>query len=800
MQSAVAWIGLPLVLLLAAAGVGLALERLLRRSLPDGLLAPVGACGAIAVTLPVYKLGASAPMAAVLLAALAMTGLALSRRGLPRRLGAGWAGVAGLAAYGLYLAPVVLTGHWTWLGYNFVNDTAVNLVMTDHVARHGVRLLDQPSPSTTASIIQGTLGTSYPMGIHALLATVAAYVPAPLEALYQPFIAALAAMTAMSLTVLARALSLPGVVAAGIGGLASGANLTFHYAGHGAFKEVAVAMMVAATAAVSREALDRRLDPATMALAGVCLAAALLVFAAAAAPYVAVFGLSLLAATALDRTRRPSPRRLLAAVAAGVGVVALGSLAGIDDVIAFGRVASEQYSGAGGLTGANSTSFLGHLVRPLPIYEAFGIWLRDDYRFPLAPGFLATATGALIVVAAVLAALSALVELRTRRLGIWLLVTPPLLVYLAAAPRLSPYAEAKLLVVLAPAAVFAAATGAWWLSRRIPVAGAAAGLALAFGVLGSDALAYHSMRVAPVERLESLAEAMERAPSDALVLAPEWEEWAKYYGRHRRINVASESFSPLPAVTREPVPVFARSFDLDDLDPGYVTQFEAILLRRAPDRSRPPAGYALAHRNRHYELWRRSADVRVREHLPFQGLHKRSGPLSCPDVRSMAARARSGDTLIGARRAPSHQLTYVRNPPSGWFPGVIPGTVTPSRPGDVSGSIPVRGGRHDVWVRGTSGRELEISVDGRRIGIAQGVNTPGQWLWAGTVDLSPGRHRVALLRGGGDFSPGDGHVGELGPVAFVPSAAEPRLVETDPADAERIFCAGKGWDWVERVR
>ena len=800
MQSAIAWIGLPLVLLLAAVGVGLALERLLRRSLPDGLLAPVGACGAIVLALPIYKLGGSAPVAAVLLAAIASAGLVMSRRGLLRRLGAGWAGVAGLAAYGLFLAPVVLSGHWTWLGYNFVNDTAVNLVMTDHVARHGVRLFDDVAPSTTASIIGGTLSTSYPMGIHALLATVSAYVPAPLEALYQPFIAALAAMTAMSLAVLARAVGVPGPVAGAIGGLAAGANLTFHYAGHGAFKEVAVAMMVAATAAVSREALDRRLDPGAMALAGVCLAAALLVFAAAAAPYVAAFGLVVLMAAVLDRARRPSPRRLLAAVAAGIGVVLLGSLAGIDDVIAFGRVASEQYSGAGGLTGVNSTSFLGHLVRPLPLYEAFGVWLRDDYRFPLAPGFLAIATRALIVLAAGLAALAVVVELRRRRVAALLVVIPPLAVYLVAAARLSPYAEAKLLVVLATAAVFAAAMGAWWLFRHIAPAGAAAGLALALGVLGSDALAYHSMRTAPVERLEALEQAMEAAPREALVLAPEWEEWAKYYARDGRINVASESFSPLPAVPREPVPVFARSFDLDELDPAYVTQFEAILLRRAPDRSRPPAGYELAHRNRHYELWQRSGEVRVIEHLPVQSVHQRSGPLPCSGVREMAARARPDDTLVAARRPPSRQLTYARRPPSGWFPGSIPATVTPSRPGDVSGVIDVRGGAHDVWVRGTSGRELEISVDGRRIGIAQGVNTPGQWLPAGTVNLSPGRHRVTMLRGGGDLSPGDGHVGELGPVAFVPTRGEARLVAARPAEAERMFCSGDGWDWLERVR
>ena len=800
MHSVVAWIGLPLVLLLVAAGIGMALERLLRRPLPDGLLAPVGACGAIVLTLPVYKLGAGAAVAAVPLALLALVGLLLSRRGLPGRLTAGWAGSAGLAVYALYLAPVVLTGHWTWLGYNFVNDTAVNLVMTDHVARHGIDVPAGVAASTTASIVQGTLGTSYPMGVHALLATVAAYLPVPLEAIYQPFIAALAALMGMSLAVLARALGVAGPAAAAIAATAAGANLTFHYAGHGAFKEVAVAMMVATTAAVCRGALDRRLDPAGMAVAGLCLAAALLVFAAAAAPYVAMFGLVVLAAVALERGRRPGARRLLAAVAAGLAVVVLGALSGLDDVVAFGRIASEQYSGAGGLTGVNSTSFLGHLVRPLPLYEAFGIWLRDDYRFPMPPGPLRLATAALILLAGLLALLTAVVELRARRLGAWLAALPPLAVYLVAAPRLSPYAEAKLLVVLAPAAVFAAALGAWWLSRRIPAAGIAAGLALAFGVLGSDALAYHSFRTAPVERLQALAEAIEHAPPGVLVLAPEWEEWAKYYARDRRINVAPESFSPLPAVAREPVPIFARSFDLDELDPVYVTGFEAILLRRSPDRSRPPAPYELVHRNAYYELWEKSRDVRVLEHLPFQALHERSGPLSCGEVAAMAGRARPGDRLIGARRAPSRQMTYARLPPLGWYPGIVAATVNPGRPGRASEVMRLPAGAYDVWVRGTSGRELVVSVDDRRVGAARGVNTPGQWLRAGAVTLEGGRHRVSLLRPGGDLAPGDGYVGEIGPVAFVPTQARAELVEAEPEAAVRTFCRGDDWDWVERVR
>lgn len=174
-------------------------------------------------------------------------------------------------------------------------------------------------------------------------------------------------------------------------------------------------------------------------------------------------------------------------------------------------------------------------------------------------------------------------------------------------------------------------------------------------------------------------------------------------------------------------------------------------------------------------------------------------PARCTEVRRLARRLRPGEILIGVRRREPAVLDVpaMRAPPVGWDPAPVPGVVIPGRPGRVEGRLSTGRGQHDVWVRGSTGRPLHISVDGRRVGSALGVNTPGQWLRAGTVDLPAGRHRVSMLRPGGGLAPGDGFAGEIGPLALVPRGPV-EFVEADAGNARERLC-GRSLDWIERV-
>ena len=791
LTSVAAWVGLPLVFHLLASGLGMLAERVARFPLPAGLLAPVGACVAVLLTLPVVQLDGTAPVTAVLLAVLALVGLVLGRGRLREWLLPGWAGLAGLAVLALNLAPVVLSGEWTFLGYNFVNDTGTHLAMADHVAHHGA---EPPAEarSTRDQYVLATIGTGYPLGSYGVLAGLAVLVPVDLAALYQPFVACLAAFAAMALATLARGLDARPPVAAGIGVVASGAILTYQYALHGALKELGLVMVLATVAALARVALDARLPLGACALAGLALAAGIALFSAAAAAYAGAVGLVVLAAVLLER-RGPRLGGLLRAAAVAAVVLVVAVLPAIGDTLSFGR-------GAGGAFAADQgrptpTEF-GHLLRPLPLHQALGIWFRDDYRYPMQDAGQVVGL-ALIVVAGLLLLFAVVMEVRRRRLGALLALAPALLVYALAAPRLSPYADAKLLVVLSPFAVFAAAIGALWLARRSRAAGTVAAALLAGGVLFSDAIAYHNAHLAPIERLEALRDAAEHAGRGPILL-PEWEELAKYFAGDARLIVGPESFPPYSLETRAPEPVFNRSFDLDQLELEYVERWPVLMLRRSPVASTPPANYERFYANDEYELWRRRATPRVLEHLPLQRFAQAGEQPRCEQVRGLARRARPGERLVAVARPTPAALDTMHPParPRSWPDSPDRTVLVPVSRARAPGSVRTASGPHRVWVRGGGGRDVTVQVDDRRLTAERQINTPEGWVDLGQVDLAAGRHQVVLHWPGASPAPGDGFPGQLGRVVLEP-LAEPERVSLPPERAREL--CGRTWDWIERV-
>src|SRR4051812_7347657 len=795
MTSALAWVAFPLVTVLVALGAGLVAERLSRHELPVALVAPLGACVCVLLVRPVYLLGGTAAVAAAILVVVVLAGLALARGRLRRRHWGGPA-IAALAAYGLYMAPVLLSGHWTWGGYNVLNDTSVNFLMTDQIAHHG-DVAPAYGHSTAGNLISNTLATGYPLGIHALLASLNWLVPLPLAAVYQPFIATLAALAAMAFIALGRRCGLPQLVAAVAAVAAIGATLTYQYALHGSFKEIALMMMLATAAAAARVALDARLRPGAVAVVAIPLASGIAVFSLAAAAYAVALGALMLVLPLWVEDSRPSWAALGRASAAGVGVLLVAAAPFLHDAVSFGRGAAVAYSSSGQIGGVNPGAVLGHLVRPLPPYQALGIWPRDDYRFPLHAGLVRTATGVALVVVALLIVTAVAVEVRRRRWGATLALVPVALVYFAAAPRLSPYAEAKLLVVAAPMAVFAAALGAWWLSRRLWPAGVAAAAVLLVGIGASNAMAYHFVRLAPTDRMESLADAAAHARGGPW-LSTEWEEFAKWFGRRAQLNVAPESDSPLPADLRVPGPIFGRSLDLDELKLPYVQRWTGAILRRGPTTSRPPASFSEGYQNAYYEVWRRDPRVRVMEHLPLLADRRRGGVPRCADVRAIARRAGPSERLVAAPAPAMPTLDPSRAPlkPPRWGAAPTPGSVVPRGAGRVIEELGFAAGSYHVWIRGSSERPVSVLLDGRRVGSPAEVNTPAQWLDAGRVRVAPGRHEVTLALGGRNLAPGDGFRGEVGPVVFEPGGPR-RLTTVAPRDGARL--CGRAWDWIERV-
>lgn len=796
-----AWLLFPAVLVLTAAGVGLLVERICRVALPGSLVVPLGLCASVVVLMPVYKVGLTAPAGVAVLVVLTVAGFALHRGawlGQLKRVAGGWGGATALAVFAIYLAPAALTGNWTWTGYNFVNDTAFQFILADWIQHHGIPYATQPR-TTTSEVVRIYLLTAYPLGSHAHFGTLASLTRAPLEVVYQPYLSGLLAITGMSLHSLARRAGLSPRGAAFAATIAAAAALTYAYAMQGNIKEMAMLATLAASIAIGAELLGSPRPLGLVVCLAIVLAASLSVYYAAAVPYVGVVVVVLAVAAAWNAPAQ-ARRRLAFAAAAGAVVVvvaAVPALAGIRTSLTVlnGTLASTTPSG----------NDLAQLKRPLPPLEGTGIWLAGDYRDPVAGTVKHALTGAGIALVIALCLLAAVLALRRRRdlLGVLMLFATSLIVYLVVSRRTSPYADGKLLALMAPSVLLLALAGALSVRGRLRAIALAAGAAVAALTLASVALAYHQVKLAPVARIDDLKTIDARyAGSPDLTLMSEFEEYGKFFLRHMRMNAPGEAITESFAVLRGGGSAPGHDLDLDELDLDYVERFHRLVVRRGPGSSRPPANYRLEYTTGHYEVWGQAPGAAVLNTFPLNGAYAaETTPPKCSDVEQFVEHRPPGSRVVAAARPETavFEIPAAHGLPPGWHPDPErPGQLLLTTPGIVRGTAGVRGGTYQAWIQGSFGRPMELRVDGRAVGSAQGIDTPRGWLRAGgPITLSPGRHTIEVERPSGGLAPGDGARSDLGALALV-APGQDRLQEIPAGDVRSRIC-GRSWDWIDLV-
>lgn len=798
----VAWLVLPVLLAGTSAGIGLLVERIVRVELPGTLLLPVGACTAIVLLMPGYTIGLGAWFGVVVLIAATLAGVWLARdrwREHLRRIPAP-AALAALAVLGLYLAPVVLTGGWTWTGYNFVNDTAFQYLLTDWVARHGIPY-DEQLRSTTSETVRMYLATRYPLGTHVHMATLQGIVRAPVEVFYQAYISGLMALSALALMTLARRAGAGLRWAAAAGAVAASASLTYHYALQGNVKEIGMVLTLVTAAAGARELLTAERPRAMAVVAALPLAAAIAVYGAAAGPYVLAIGGVSVAAVLWQRGVGTLRTRLLPTAAIGLVTVVVAAAPALTMVADSFRTLQGTFSTTSAQAAGEQ---LAHLARPLPLGQAAGVWLGGDYRIPVDRPAAAMITDAGLVLIGVMALAGLAITLRRREVAVAALAAAGVVTYAIVAPRTSAYADAKMLAILSPAIVLCGMLGAAALARRRRWAGVGIASAIGVLVLGSAAFAYHDVRLAPTDRMRALQDLGDRyAGDDRLMLFGEYEEFAKYFMRRATINAPAEALTERHVELSRDLGFFGgKTFDLDDMTLPFVESYPAIVVRTRPNESRPPANYDLEYRNDFYAVWRRQRGPEVVAHLGLRDDDARKSVAvpGCAGLQEFAAHAPARSRLVAAVQPEIRTLDLRRaaDRPRAWpDDGERPGNMVLNGPGRASGSLTVRGGRYTAWVGGSFGRPVELWADGRRLAAVEGINTPEGWLSAGPIELPAGAHRLEVRRAAGGPEPGDGARSSLGPVALV-ADGEPKL-ETIAVENVQLFC-GREFDWVEIVK
>ena len=766
---------------------------------------PLGLAGGIVLSYSLYAAGTTDVLPVALLCVIAVAGLKFARGGVRSRLNPGLPGLAGLCVFVLFMLPVLVSGHWLWMGYNFDDDTSVQFLLAAHLKTSGMHQV-VPQLTTAAANIDSYLQTAYPLGAHAELATLSGLLHTGPEVVYQSYLSALAAIVAVAVAAAATP-AIGARRAAVLGFAAASSNLFYQYAMQGNIKEIATAAMVVASFALIAEALRARRAYSGVVIAAVPLAATLCTYGAAGSPYVlATIGGGAVMVVLNDR--RLPRRSWIAPAALGAAVVGLLSIPALVNFSTLFNVASAvggPNSGTGGGAAAPAVSMLGQLTRQLPLSQISGVWLSGDYRDAITAHPAAGLTTLASAVILLLLIPGLLVSLRRRDAGVLVAAIATGLVLLILIPRVSPYFGGKVYAMASPVVVWIAGVGLCSLNwRRLRPLMMLAGAAIVAAIVVSDLLAYHTDQPSPTSRMLEIEATAKHVAGHGAVLFNESDQFIKYFAGNTDTIAPFESITPDQVQLINPsANIFDYFFDLDQ---------ETLALRRElpgdrhaplPDRE-PPTRRTTGcfTRTASYLGWEREARPVVLAHLPLQSEWQGSLTPPCTAVASLVANAPRGSELIQAVTPPDtgFSVLYAPTRPFSW--GHQPGSLLfchAARPGKVLETVRVPvGGLYRAWVQGSFPRPMRVLVDGRTVGQVDGIDSPDQWSQAGVVHLSAGKHVLEIYRGGGRTTPATGAFeAEVGYVML--AKAGPEVLHTVPVSRWRSLCSSPA-DWIELVK
>jgi hypothetical protein len=752
----VAWVAFPAIQILIWFGCGSLAGRVAPGEIPRSLLAPLGFCVVVVVGGLTTAVPGLAGFTTPVVVVMAVTGFALAppwRAGRPSP----WLAAALVAVFAVYAAPIVLSGSATFAGYIRLDDTATWLALTDRVMEAG-RDIDGLAQSSYEATLFFNLADGYPVGVFIPLGVGRALSGTDAAWLIQPYMALLAVLLALALWNLSGRLVSSARARGLVVFVAAQPALLYGYYLWGGIKELAAAAVVALVACLTFRAA--RADSALRLLVPLALAIAALISCLSLAGVVWVGPLLLGAlafsvATASPRLAAARAAMLCALVAAMIAPVLLG-----------GALIPPTSSPL------DDPSAQGNLIGPLSALQTLGIWPAGDFR---VDADAMSITIALCVFAAGAALTGWAIAARGRR---W-----DLLAYLVGVPAAalaislvgSPWVEGKAFAIVSSVLLFAAILACVWAwSERRFILGVGVALLLGAGVVWSNALAYSEVNLAPRDQLAELEEIGEMLEGDGPVLMTEYQP---YGVRHFLREADAEGASEL---RRRVVPLADGSTlakglwaDTDDFRADVFEPYEALVLRRSPEQSRPPGEYELDWAGDYYEVWVRAEDsMPAVERLPLgEGPSPGSVP-DCADVRELA------------RSVPGGSLRAAEAGESQFFDGPI-------------GKVDVEGGTYYVWLEGSIRGEATLIVDGERGGTVRHLlNNDGLYADIGTVDLSAGEHEILVEVGGRDLAPGSGGASDYGSIAIGPGpGAEAELTTVEASDF-RSLC-GRTLDWIE---
>ena len=466
---------------------------------------------------------------------------------------------------------------------------------------------------------------------------------------------------------------------------------------------------------------------------------------------------------------------------------------------------------------------LGNLIQPLSGWQLAGIWPVGDFRFR-AP----TVPSVLLIGLVVIAAAGALwLTLRRRQFGLTTYLAITLIgcaiYYVIGA---SPWVVGKALAMASPALLAGALTGGamlWsmWGSRRAAgLIGALVLLALAGGVLWSNALGYHNVTLAPRDRLAELAHIDGLVAGKGPTFVNEYEVYADRHFLHEGAPVEPAEYRPVTLPLSEGAILTKEAgADIDAFPLSTLEPYRSIVTRRSPAESRPPSIYQLVWQGRYYQLWQRPAvpTTHIIAHIPlgestvhpFCGVSQNDGTMSlcsanpvavpsCATVRGLGQRALAAHARLVAYNRPAPVIVRAEESrwPGTWTNETASRTLIPITPGQMVMHIAVSSSQiYELFLDGSFARGFEVSIDGRSFGTLKNeLSGFSAYTLLTNVYLAAGVHTFVLTYPHADLSPGSG-AGEFTSLSAIALAADvparPDARSRAPAGDEPVRAAAR---------
>jgi hypothetical protein len=319
---------------------------------------------------------------------------------------------------------------------------------------------------------------------------------------------------------------------------------------------------------------------------------------------------------------------------------------------------------------------------------------------------------------------------------------------------------------------------------------------IAGSVLASDAFAYHGTNMAPSQRYAELRTIGTRFSGQGPTLVPDFDEYALYLLRNMRMDSPGIAYHGPFTLGDGGGPAYGHSYDLDAIESPDVQRFRMIVMRRSPERSRPPSNFQLVWKGRYYMVWRRTSAPAPILHVGFGTLDFQAASVpSCRVLHKLsrvAERKRAkivfaprpmnvvANLAIAARSPSVVQISDLEGRPELGYNG----------PGRIETGFNVRkAGRYELWLGGNiDSRSIHVIVDGRLVGEpAMQSGDDGNMADVTTLYLGRGHHLIQLVRGGGGLQPGNNAGTVIDGIVFEPAGIP---------SAWRSLC-GRPLDWVE---